>query len=185
MKTLSADEDRRADEDEERADRERDVEVLVELRVDRERQRLGHPLQAAGEDDRRSELTEPARERERRGGARAHRPASGSAIASEDAPRPCPERACRCDQVRVDALEGCDRPAQVERALDERDREDDGGLREPDLDPERVQLARRGARNARTRRGARCPRPPAAARAGARSASAPRLVPRSACRASR
>ena len=68
-----------ADEHEQGADREGDVEVLVELRVDRERQRLGDALQAAGEHDRRAELAEPAREarassrrrgRPRRAGAR-------------------------------------------------------------------------------------------------------------------
>ena len=108
-------------------------------RVDRERQRLGHSLQAAREDDRRSELSEAAGERERRS---CSEPANGQRQrdAPEDAPRARPERACRCDQVRIDAFEGCDRPPHVEGALDERDREDDRRLREADADPERVQL---------------------------------------------
>ena len=57
------------DHDEKRADRERDVEVDVELLVDRERERLRDALQRAGEHDRRAELAEPARERQRRSGA--------------------------------------------------------------------------------------------------------------------
>src|SRR5690348_17700492 len=46
----------------------RSVEVLVELVVDGERQRLGHVLQAPREHDRRPELPQPAREREREPG---------------------------------------------------------------------------------------------------------------------
>ena len=57
-----------ADQDEHAAHRERRVEVPVELGVDRERQRLGDALQAAGEHDRGAELAEPAREREREPG---------------------------------------------------------------------------------------------------------------------
>src|SRR5205085_9660177 len=53
---LQRDEQNGADDDEEAADRERRVEVLLELRVDGKRQRLRHPLQAAGEYDRRAEL---------------------------------------------------------------------------------------------------------------------------------
>ena len=50
------------------------VEVHVELGVDRERQGLRDALQAAREHDRRSELPQPAREREREAG---DQPAAG------------------------------------------------------------------------------------------------------------
>ena len=72
----------------------------------------------------------------------APRPACGERDrdAGEDAPRARAERPRGGDQVLVDRLERGDRAAEVERALDERDREHDRGLREPDLDPERVEL---------------------------------------------
>ena len=51
-----------------------------------------------------------------------------------------PERAGGVDQRTVDGLERGDRLADVERRCDERDGEDDRGLRERDLDPEGVEL---------------------------------------------
>ena len=53
------------------ADRERDLEVDVELLVDRERERLGHALERAGEHDRRPKLADSACERERPAAAEA------------------------------------------------------------------------------------------------------------------
>ena len=44
-RSFTVNQDRRAHDDEDPPRRERDVEVAVELRVDRERERLGHPLQ--------------------------------------------------------------------------------------------------------------------------------------------
>ena len=154
---------------------------VVELRVDRERQRLGHPLQAAGE-DRASRRTRRARARApapRRRRARRPRAAARSARTSRHGPAPSVRAAAI--EVLVDASKRCDRPAQVERALDERDREHDGGLREPGSGSRARPAARRAARSARTPRGARCPRPPAAARAAARSASALRSSAKAAC----
>ena len=55
-----------ADDDEQRADGERRVEVDVQLGVDGERQRLGDALEAAGEEERRAELAQPAGEGARR-----------------------------------------------------------------------------------------------------------------------
>src|SRR5262249_581782 len=66
---LQRNEQDRADDNEERADRERGVEVLFELCVDGERQGLRHALQASREDDGGAELAEAARERERRRGS--------------------------------------------------------------------------------------------------------------------
>src|SRR6059036_1000324 len=62
---LQRHEQQRTDDDEQGTDRQRRVEVLLELCIDRERQRLRHALQAAGEDDRCAELAEAARKRER------------------------------------------------------------------------------------------------------------------------
>ena len=109
--------------DQERADRERDVEVDVELLVDRERERLRDPLQRAGEHDRRAELAEPAREGER--GARAEAAArERQHHAEEDAARPGAERAGGGRQRRIDGLERGDGGAEVEGARDEGHRED-------------------------------------------------------------
>src|SRR5205085_11244867 len=126
---LQRDEQNGADDDEEAADRERRVEVLLELRVDGKRQRLRHPLQAAGEDDRRAELAEPAGERER---GRRGKPArcQRERHARKYPSRRRAERARGVEQRRIDALERRDRAADVERALDERDGEHDRGLRE-------------------------------------------------------
>ena len=99
-----------------------DVEVDLELRVDRERQRLRHALEAAGEHDRRAELAEAARECERLAGREAA--ARERQHDAEERPRrPGAERARRGDEVRVDRLERGDRLPDVERARDERDRE--------------------------------------------------------------
>ena len=68
-----------ADDDQRGADRERRVEIDVELLVDRERERLGDALQRAGEHDRRAELAEPARE-DRAAPAPSPPAASGSAM---------------------------------------------------------------------------------------------------------
>ena len=115
------------------------VEVEIELRVDRERQRLRHALEAAGEHDRGAELAEPARERERQPG---DEPAAREREhdAEERAGRTGAERARGGDEIRVDRLEGGDRLPDVERAGDERDGDVDGALRERERDPERVEL---------------------------------------------
>ena len=115
-----------ADQDEHAAHRERRVEVAVELGVDRERERLRDPLQAAREHDRRAELAEPARERERE-------PCDQAAArerehdAEERARRARAERARGGGQVRIGRLERGDRLADVERARDVGDRDGDGG----------------------------------------------------------
>src|SRR5581483_11798055 len=121
-----------------RAHRERLREVDVELRVDRERQRLRHALQAAREHDRRPELADPARERERRAGAE---PAGGERErdSQERTAGACAEGTGGRQQRRVDRLEGGDRRTQVERPGDERHREHDRRLREADLQAERVE----------------------------------------------
>ena len=100
---------------------------------------MRHPLQAAGEDDRRAELAEPAGERERGGGAQPPT-ASGSATRAKTRHGPAPSVRAAATRVRIDAFEGGDRPAKVEGALHERDGEHDGRLREADLNPERVEL---------------------------------------------
>ena len=114
-----------ADEDEHAAHRERRVEVRVELGVDRERQRLRHLLQAAGEHDRRAELAEPARERQREPG---DQPAARERQhdAEERARRAGAERPRGGGEVRVGRLERGDRLADVERARDVRDGDRDG-----------------------------------------------------------
>src|SRR5439155_10943882 len=137
---LQGDEEKCANGDEERADRKSRVEVLFELRVDRERQRLRHSLQAAGEDDRRAELAEPAGKCQRRGGAEP----SGcerQRNAQKYASRSRTESPGRVDECPVDRLERRDRPPEVERALDEGDCQDDSCLGERDLDAEGMQLA--------------------------------------------
>ena len=118
-----------AHEHEQRADRERDSEVHVELRVDGERQRLRHPAQAPGEHDRRAELAEAPRKGKRLAG---REPAAGERQddAEERLHGTGTERARRGDEVRVDLLESGDRLAHVERARDERDRERHRALRE-------------------------------------------------------
>src|SRR5207253_8336575 len=129
-----------ADEDEELADREGGVEILVELRTDRERQGLRHALQVAREDDRGTELPEAPRERQCRRSAEA---ACGERErhAREHPCRSCPECPRGVDQYSVQRLEGRDCTAKVERALDERDRQHDRGLREGDLHADSVELA--------------------------------------------
>ena len=174
----------RPEHDEERADRQRRVEVLVELRVDRERQRLRHPLQAAGEDERCAELTEAAGKRERRRGAEATG-GERKRDAGEDTRRRRAERSRSVDERPVDRLERGDRAAKVERALDEGDRKDDGCLRERNLNAERIELvaqetgaAERGEEGD-TGDGRR------QARVAARSASSTAPRPRKRCRARR
>ena len=54
--------------------------------------------------------------------------------------RPGAKRARGVQHRSVDGFEGRDCRADVERARDERDREDDGDLRESDRDPQRVEL---------------------------------------------
>ena len=108
-------------------------------RVDGERQRLRHALEAAGEHDRRAELAEAARERERRsrGETACARAASRSATNVRAGLAPSVRDASTSDLV--DRLEGGDRLADVQRARDEGDGEDDRGLRERDLEPERLE----------------------------------------------
>ena len=90
---------------------------------------MRHALQAAGEHDRRAELAEPARERERR--TRHQAAARERQHDAEERPhRAGAERARRGDDVWVDRLERRERRSDVERARDERDRQDDGRLRE-------------------------------------------------------
>ena len=114
----------RADDHEHGADREGDVEVDVELLVDRERERLGDALERAGEHDRRAELADPAGERERRAGAE---PARGERQrdAEEDARRARRRASARPRAASGRSLSNADdRRAHVERAGDEGDRED-------------------------------------------------------------
>ena len=87
---LDGEEDGGADDDELGADRERDVEVDVELLVDRERECLRDALERAGEHDRRAELAD-ARGRTR-APSRAPRPpaASGSATRKKVRAGPAP-----------------------------------------------------------------------------------------------
>ena len=127
--------ERSADRHEQRAHRERDVEVDVKGGVDRERERLGHPLEAPGEHDRRAELAQAAGERERltRGQAAARERKDD---AEEGARRPRTESARRGDHVRVDGLEGGDRRPDVERARNVGDGKRDRGLRERDREPQ-------------------------------------------------
>ena len=136
-KSLEPDEDRCADDDEERADCQCDVEVRVELGIDRERQRLGHPLEAAGEDDRRAELSEPARQRQRRGRAEPARRRAG--------PRRDERRATVPRRGSGLRKSGCRRRLRTRRSRHggrrgsrRSDRQDDRELGEADLDPERV-----------------------------------------------
>ena len=132
------DEESAADDDEERAHRERRRKVQIEGGVDRERQRLGDALEAAREHDRGSELAEPAREGERLAPGEPA-PSEGEDDA-EERPRPAgAERARGRDEVGVDLLERGDRLAHVERARDVGDGDDNGRLRQPEPDAERVE----------------------------------------------
>ena len=107
-RSLTEEEQGSADDDEHGADRERGVEVDVELLVDRERERLGHALQRAREHDRRAELAEPARKRQSGTGAE---PAGGER--ERDAgERPC--RALRRGCARRRAASG--RPPRTPRS---------------------------------------------------------------------
>src|SRR6266851_5636303 len=67
---LEREQDREADDHEQRADRERNIEAVLRLegRVDGERKRLGDSLEAPREHDRRSELAEPAGQADRLAG---------------------------------------------------------------------------------------------------------------------
>ena len=126
---LDGEEEEGADDDEHGADRERDVEVDVELLVDRQRERLRDALERAGEHDRRAELADPARERERPAGAEPTG-CQRQGDAEERSSGAGAERAGGAGEGRVDRLERRDRGAEVERAGDEHDREDDGELGE-------------------------------------------------------
>src|SRR5205823_12386143 len=132
---LQREEERDADDDEQRAHREGGVEVEGELLVDRKRERLGHAAEAAGEHDRRAELPERAGEGERRAGsepaARERQRHPEERLRGAGA-----ERARRGDEVGIDGLEGGDRGADVERARDERYRQYNSRQRERDLQPE-------------------------------------------------
>ena len=127
-----------ADDDEERAHREGCGEVLVELLVDRERQSLRYALEAPREHDRGPELPEPPRKRE---GFSRRQPAAGERKddAEERLHRAGAERPRRRDQVRVDGLERRDRLADVERARDEGDGDDDRRLCQAEPDAERIE----------------------------------------------
>src|SRR4029453_16771209 len=102
-----------------------------------ERQRLRRALEGAGEHDRRAELADPTGEGERSACAE---PAGGGRgrASPEDAGRAGPERAGGGGEGRVDRLERGDGGPDIERARDEGDGEDDGGLGERDVDPERL-----------------------------------------------
>src|SRR5207244_6282375 len=107
-----------AEENELGADRERGVEVHLELGVDGQGESLGHALQAAGKQERRPEFAEPSGQRERRRGAES----SGrewESDPSEDAKWPSSERSRGVEQRTVDAFEARDRCPQGERALRE------------------------------------------------------------------
>ena len=126
---LQRQQDREADDHEQRADRERDRRSRSELerRVDGERERLRPALEAAREHDRGAELAEAAGERDRLAGREAGA-RERQRHAEERPDRPGAERARGGDEVRVDRLERGDRLPDVERAGHEHDREDD---REP------------------------------------------------------
>ena len=114
------------------------VKLEVELLVDRERERLRDALERAGEHDRRAELAQAPGEGERGAGPEA---ALGEREhdAEEDAAGAGAERAGRCRERRIDALERSDRRAEEERARDEGHRQDHRDLREGDVEPERVE----------------------------------------------
>jgi len=101
---------------------------------------LGHALEASREDERRPELAEPSGQGERRGSAE---PRGGERESDprEDPERPRPERSGGLEQRAVDSFEARDRGPQIERGLDEGDREDDGDLCEGDIDPQRAHRA--------------------------------------------
>ena len=128
-----------AEQDEHAAHRERRVEASVELGVDRERQRLGHTLEAAREHDRGAELAEPARERQREAGDQAAA-RQRQHDAEERAPGPRAERARGGGEIRVGGFERGDRLADVERARDIGDRDRDRALGERQRDPEASRL---------------------------------------------
>ena len=132
---LDCQQDHGAHEDEQCADRQGEVEVDLELGVDRQRQRLRDALEAAGEHDRRAELPDPAGEGERRTGAEAAE-RERQRDAEEDAGRRCAECARCVDQVLVERLEGGDSLPDIERARDEGHGHHDCHLRERDLEPE-------------------------------------------------
>ena len=67
--------------------------------------------------------------------------ASGRAIAEEDSAGPGAERSGGSRERRVDSFEGGDGRTDVERACDERDRQDDRDLREGDIDTEGLEGA--------------------------------------------
>ena len=129
-----------ADDDEEGADRERDVEVDVELRVDRERKRLCHPLEASCEEDGGAELADPSCERKCRSGAETAR-GQRQGDPAKRASRAGAEGSGGGHQILVYRLERRDRLADVEGARDVDDSEDDGRLRESDADAERLEGA--------------------------------------------
>ena len=94
--------------------------------------------------------------------------ASGTATRKKRSGGAGAERAGRVGQCRVDDLEGRDRGADVERAGDEGDASTTATCGEGDRRCRARSACRRAGRSGRRRRGARCLRPPAAARAAAR-----------------
>jgi len=128
-----------ADENERAAHREGRVEVLRELGIDCERKRLRHLLQTAREHDRGAELAESAGEREREAGDET------AAREWEDDPEEGPggsgaECAGRGGKVGIRGLERGNRLADVQRARDVGDREDDGRLRsEADMQTQEIE----------------------------------------------
>ena len=114
--SLTASRSSGADDHEQGADRERRVEVDVELLVDGERERLRHALERAGEHDRRAELADPARERERRSRRRGRRPASGSATRQNVRAGPAPSVRAAAGSVGSTPSNAAIAAAHVERA---------------------------------------------------------------------
>ena len=140
---LEHDQERGADDHEQRPECDRRVEVDCERAVDRERQGLRDALQTAREHDRRAELAEAARERQRLAGREAaaserqHDPEERPPRSGTQGPR-------SGHQVRVDSLERRNRLPDVERARHKRHRQDDRRLRERDARPEQARAAEEG-----------------------------------------
>ena len=124
------------------ADRERDVEVG--RRAARRSPSVSvcvSPRTLPGEDDRRAELADPAREGEHPAGDQAAGGERERDAAEACAPGDGAERARGVGQRRVDGLERGDRLAQVERRGDERDRDHHRPLGERQDDPGVLQRA--------------------------------------------
>ena len=99
---------------------------------------MSHSLEAAGEHDRRSELAETSCERQCRAG---REPAEGERQSdpAERTSRARAQRPRRIDEGLIDGFERRDCLANVERAGDEGDSENDRRLRERQLDAEDLQ----------------------------------------------